>query len=252
MIVLGVVAGLGAAAPAQAVTFADYGSTSSSANLAWTHTTTDAGTLATTGTGASAATVFSFLTPALASLNDLPALFTLSASSPDAATVVGSEIIQPDVSGTFSFIYTGPTTSAIATGADLLSGTFTGAAILGPDGGSTGSVQDAIVSGGTVTFTSDFATFSTTGDKALSLSLTSVVPGLDVGRDGGSLASFTGVSTGSFASDLSTGGTAGGVPEPGAWAMLLAGFGCIGLVARRQRRPVVLGEAANPGAFPAS
>lgn len=241
---LGLAAGLAGAASAQADTFADYGATSSSANLAWTQTSTDAGTLATTGTGASAETVFSFLTPTLSALSDLSALFTLTASSPVAAVQAGGLDIQPDVSGTFSFIYQGPTTTSITKGANLLSGTFTGASISGPDGGSTASVQDAIVSGGTVTYTSAFETFATTGDKGLSLALTSVLPGLDVGRGGGALSSFAGVSTGSFASDLSAGGSAGGIPEPGVWAMMLVGLGGIGFVARRQRKTMALAGSA--------
>ena len=228
--------GLGGAA--YAATFAEYDASSSLANLSWTQTAPDAGTLTTTGDGASAQTVFSFLKPGTATLKELPALFTLTASSTSAATSAAGFLIEPDVSGTFSFTYDGPANSKIATGADLLSGTFTGASISGPAGGSTGSVQDAIISGGTVSFTSAFVKFAPTGDKALSLSMTSVLPGFSAAA-GGAPSSFTGVSTGSFASDIRSGGGAGGVPEPATWAMMLVGFAGIGLVARR-RRPASL------------
>jgi hypothetical protein len=107
--------------------------------------------------------------------------------------------------------------------------------MVGPANGSTGSLQDAIFSGGTVTFTSDITSFATTGDKGLSLEMTSVLPFFGA-LTGDSLSSFTSVSTGSFASDIASGGGGGGVPEPMTWALMLVGFGSIGWNARRRRR----------------
>jgi len=238
----GVASALAISTSAQAMTFADYSATSSDANISWTQSTSlTSGVLSTTGVGASAATYFSFLTPALSSLADLPALFTLSASAPasDPAQTGLGQIAEQNLSGTFSFIYTGSAplvvgTHTYTTGANLLTGTFTGAEIIGPDFGSTGSVQDAIFSGGTVSFTSAIASFSPIGDKALSVELTSVLPFLSANPTN-ALSSFTAVSTGSFASDLATGGGAG-IPEPVTWATMLLGFGGIGLAARRARR----------------
>jgi len=148
------------------------------------------------------------------------------------------QIAEQNLSGTFSFIYSGLTplivgSHTFTTGANLLSGTFTGAEIVGPNNGSTGSIQDAILSGGTVTFTSAFEKFSATGDKGLSLELTSVLPFLGAAEDD-ALNSFTAVSTGSFASDIASGGGAG-VPEPATWAVMLIGFGGIGAAIRRGR-----------------
>jgi len=239
----GVASALAISSAAQAVTFADYSATSSDPNISWTQSTNlTSGALSTTGVGASANTYFSFLTPALSSLSDLQALFALTATAPavDPAQTGFGQIAQQDLSGSFSFVYTGSAplvvgTHTYVTGADLLTGTFTGAEIIGPNCGSTGSVEDAIFSGGTVTLTSDIVKFSPVGDKALSVELTSVLPFLGANA-GGSLGSFTAVSTGSFASDIAAGGGGGGVPEPVTWAMMLLGFGGIGMAARRARR----------------
>jgi hypothetical protein len=232
---------------AQATTFADYGAVNDGANLTWTQSADMAsGALSTTGVGASADTAFSFLTPDLSSLTNLPALFTLTASAPasDPAVTGVGQVAEQNLSGTFSFVYTGSTpltvgTHTFATGADLLSGTFSGATLVGPANGSTSSFQDAVFSGGTVSFTSDIASFSITGDKGMSLSLTSVLPFFGAST-GDSLGSFSAVSTGSFASDIASSGGGGGVPEPVTWALMLGGFGGIGMAIRRQRRQAAL------------
>jgi len=240
----GVASALAISASAHAMTFADYSATSSDPNISWTQSTSlTSGVLSTTGVGASADTDFSFLTPALSALSDLPALFTLSASGSavDPAQTGFGQVAEQNLSGSFSFIYTGSAplvvgTHTYLTGANLLSGAFTGAEIIGPNFGSTGSVQDAIFSGGTVSFTSDIAQFSPIGDKALSVELTSVLPFLTAAQND-ALSSFTAVSTGSFASDIAAGGGGGGgVPEPVTWATMLLGFFGIGLASRRARR----------------
>ena len=241
-IALVVSAALGAAASAHATTFADYSAASSDANVAWTQSADLAsGSLATTGMAGSADTVFSFLSGPLSALTDLQALLTLSASAPasDPAVFAGGQLIEPNLSGSFSFIYEGAAplhvgTHTYLTGANLLSGTFSGAEIIGPANGSTGSVQDAVMSGGTVNFTSDFTSFSPIGDKGVSVEMTSVLPSLSA-LAGSSLSSFSAVSTGSFAATL-VGGGGGGVPEPATWAMMFLGFGGVGVLARRARR----------------
>jgi hypothetical protein len=221
---LGLAAAAACAAPAQAVTFADYGAVGSVPNISFV------GAPAGGVLSGSAETQFSFLTldP---SYSNLSAAYTLSAVSTVAPTTANSYDFQSGLNGSFSFIYDGPTTSTLTTGENLLSGTFTGAQISGPANGSTASVQDAIIGGGDVAFTSEVLPFSSTGDKSLSLELTSVLPGLIIGRAGG-LEGFTGVSTGSFAADLSTGGGAGGVPEPATWALMLIGFAGVGFARR--------------------
>ncbi|HEX4181937.1 MAG TPA: PEPxxWA-CTERM sorting domain-containing protein [Caulobacteraceae bacterium] len=236
---LGLAASLSAAS-AQALTFADYGAANSDANLDWTQSTSmTSGVLSTT---ASDSAMFSFLAPGLTTLANLPATFTLSATAPavDPAVSALGQVAQQNLSGTFSFTYNGSTPLVVGshtftTGANLLSGTFSGAELVGPANGSTSSLQDAIFSGGSVSYASDFATFASTGDKGFSLDLTSVLPFFGA-TPGNALNSFTAVSTGSFASDISSGGGAGGVPEPMTWAMMLLGFGGIGVAARRKRR----------------
>ena len=229
------------AAPVQATTFAEYGASSSDPNLDWTLSSDlTGGSLATTGVGASANTFFSFLTPALSSLSNLSASFTLTATAPSGDPAVSGlgQTAEQNLSGSFSFVYTGASPLVVGshtflTGANLLSGTFSGAEIIGPSDGSTGSVQDAILSGGSVSYTSDIVQFSSTGDKGLSLALTSVLPFFGA-NPGNALSSFTAVSNGSFASELNGGG-GGGIPEPATWAAMLLGFGGIGLAARRAR-----------------
>jgi hypothetical protein len=231
------------AASAHAVTFADYGAVDQNANLEWTQSGTTSGSLGTTGVGASADTIFSFLTPALSSLKNLPAMFTLSATAPSSDAAVSDsfgQLAEQNLSGAFSFIYEGAAPLTVGshtymTGANLLSGTFSGAELVGPANGSTTSFQDAIFSGGTVTFTSDIAQFADTGDKGLSLSLTSVLPAYFASA-GQSLNSFTAVSTGSFSSDLASNGGGGGIPEPATWALMLVGFGGAGAAVRSQKR----------------
>jgi hypothetical protein len=235
---LGLAASLSAAS-AQALTFADYGAASSDANLDWTQSMSlTSGVLNST---ASASAFFTFLAPGLTTLANLPATFTLSAAAPavDPAVSAFGQVAEQNLSGAFSFTYSGSTPLVVGshtftTGANLLSGTFSGAELVGPANGSTSSLQDAIFSGGSISYTSDFAAFDGTGDKAFSLELTSVLPFFGA-TAGNALNSFSAVSTGSFASDISTVGGAG-VPEPMTWAVMLLGFGGIGAAARHKRR----------------
>jgi hypothetical protein len=220
---------------AQASTFAEYEDTGSGPNLSWTQSPDGlSGTLSTTGDGASADVEFSFLNSSLSSLSNLPALFTFAATAPanDPAVAASGNLTESNLSGTFNFTYEGATpltvgTHTYTTGANLLSGTFSGASLTGPQSGSTGSVQDSILSGGTVTYNSAFTGFSATGDKAFSLELTSVSPSYDA-TAGQSVNGFTAVSTGSFSADL--------VPEPASWALMILGCGLAGGTLRAANR----------------
>ena len=226
---LGLAVGLCAAASANALTFADFSPTTSDANLAWTSTGPTGGALATTGAGASANVYFSFLNPGVSSLHGLDAVFTLTATSSQAATLSGAgNLNQDNVNGTFSFIYSGAAPLVLGattylTGANLLSGVFSGANLVGPDGGGTISFQNSTLTGGLVTYTSDFETL-TGAPRGFSLALTSVIPNLSA-TPGSSLNSFAGVSDGSFRA---------GVPEPATWAMMLIGIGGVGGLLRRR------------------
>jgi len=242
-IAAGAVAGLLAAAPSEATTFADYSAADSFNNIQWTQS--DAGTggtlSATSATSNSADVYFSFLAPSLLSLSHLQAKLTFTGTAADGnpATSFAGILAQPNLAGTFSFIYEGASDltangHTYHTGANLLSGTFGGAAIVGQDGATSGSTLDATSSGGTLTFTSDFLTFLATGDRSFSLSMTSILDPLHA-NPGQSLDSFGAVSTGSFQADISGGGGQGGVPEPATWALMILGFGAVGLTLRRRR-----------------
>ncbi|HEV2364760.1 MAG TPA: PEPxxWA-CTERM sorting domain-containing protein [Caulobacteraceae bacterium] len=213
-------------APAHATTFADYSATSSAANVKWKKNSGGlSGTLSTIP-GGSASVYFSFLTPGLSSAANLPATFTLSATSSSTAfTDVSGDVVQPDLSGTFSFVSTGAFTIGshhYAAGTDLLSGAFSGAEIVGK--GSAGTAKDSVLSGGTIVYSTGVSGLSFGGKEDFSLELTSVTPLF--AKSGKVLKSFTADSTGSFS---------GGVPEPATWSMLIFGFGLAGYALRRQR-----------------
>ncbi|HEV2363672.1 MAG TPA: PEPxxWA-CTERM sorting domain-containing protein [Caulobacteraceae bacterium] len=236
----GAASALALAAPAYATTFADYSATSSNANLVWTRTDASHGSMSTTGVGDTASVYFSFLNPTLSSLANIGATFTLSATSTGAAfTDTSGDLVQPDLSGTFSFVSTSAFTvggKSYAAGTNLLSGAFSGAEILGQ--GSAGVTKDSVLSGGTVTFTSgiDSSLLSFSGapgsDRGFSLELTSTTP--IYAKQGHVLRSFSADSTGSFSATLSRGGGQG-IPEPAAWSMMLVGFGLAGYALRRRR-----------------
>jgi PEP-CTERM motif len=238
-------AGLLAAAvtPAQATTFsgtfADYSAVfGSTINLDWTHTGPTTGTLATPG---AVPVYFTFLNPTLASLANISALFTLSASTDQAATHGASQVIQNDIAGSFSFTSVNSFMvggQSYAAGTLLLGGTFDDAVLSGPNGGSTGGVQDSRLSTppGTVVFTSGILAsqlaFNPTGDEGLGLSMSDVKPNLSA-LAGQSLNKFSSSSVGTFAADLSTGGGSK-TPEPATWVMMLIGVGAIGFAVRRR------------------
>lgn len=245
-IAAGAVAGLLAAGPSQATTFAEYGAADSFNNLQWTQSAAaTGGTLsATSATTDTAPVFFSFLTPTLLSLAHLQATFSFTGTAPDGspASSFAGILAQPNLAGGFSFIYAGAPDLVVDghtyhTGANLLSGTFGGAAIVGQNGATSGSTLDATSSGGTVNFTSDFLTFMAVGDRSFSLSMTSVLDPLNASA-GQSLDSFGAVSTGSFEAAIGGGGGQGGVPEPASWALMILGFGAVGLTLRRRRTAI--------------
>src|SRR4051812_30851654 len=129
---VGMVMAVGAAAPAYAVTFADYSATSSFSNIIWEQNPSGVGgTLSTTGGGSGAGTAdvkFSFLTPSLSGVSDVAAVFNFKGRVPSSMPTMslGDFLVQDGLRGKFSFTYSGPSTTlggvALNTGDNLLSG----------------------------------------------------------------------------------------------------------------------------------
>lgn len=220
----GLSVGLAAAAPVGAVTFATYNPTTPAVNVSLTGLTLSA----------SAPVVFNYLTPALSALGSLAA--TLSLTATETGAIAFGPVTLATFDGSFSLTYTGPTKTVggitAHTGDDLLSGVFLGSVFSGY--GSTASIIDSITGGGLVSYSDNsFVTFDPLADEGLVIGMTEVTPPTAV--VGGKLTDFRAVSQGQFAADLLTGG-GGGTPEPATWAMMLVGFGAIGLAARRRAK----------------
>ena len=246
-----------AVAPAQAAitTFAQYqAAPGTSANIYWKNN----GTTASNGTGGSIYTIatnsattagsrlvsFSFLQGALMPfVTNASALFMLNATvAATPAQLLGGFLIQPGIAGTFSFTSTSAITvnnTNYAAGSNLLSATFSQAAVFGQRAGTSGSFTATSTDpAGTIVYTSDFLTFDPSSSLDFSLSLSSITSVLQaiptVGTPNRALRNFRALSTGSFSADPAPLVTA--VPEPASWLLMIAGFGMVGVSARRRNR----------------
>lgn len=185
---------------------------------------------------------FSFLPSAIAGISNVNATFTLSAATASAAQT-GLFLVQPNLTGSFSFLSTGAITAGginYAAGANLLSGTFNDVSISGQNNASAASYGGSTGGGATINFSSDFVTFNPVSDYDLSISLSSLAP-LLAASPGSALGTFEAYSTGSFSSDPSP--VANAVPEPAAWLMLIAGFGLVGVQVRGRRKTALAASA---------
>ena len=240
---LATISALSSSVPAAALvtTFATYIPANQSVfNMRYEQTATASGNLYTiaapnANVPGATETRFSFVNSALASLGVLDANLTLFASVVDnPALSVGGFLVQNIDRGSFSFTYSGLVplvvgSSIYTTGANLLSGFFTNANGFGTVAGSSGSVFGSTPEG-SITYTSDFLTFGATSNKDFSLALTSITPVLSRLNANSSIASFRASSSGLFSTEAAV------VPEPEAWAMLVVGFGFIGLNLRSRSR----------------
>ena len=189
-----------------------------------------------------ATVTFSFLQPALSSISNVGAQFTLNATTTATPTALLSGFsFQNNLAGSFSFISTSAITvgaTTFAPGANLLSGTFSQATIVGQTLGTSGSLS-ASTPGGFIVYTSDFLNFDNTTNRDLSLSLTaitSLVSNVNKGLNsatGKALRSFRATSTGSFSSDPAPLVTV--VPEPQTWGLMIIGFVMVGATLRRRK-----------------
>ena len=191
------------------------------------------GTLSATAAGGLLGDNLLLQTNGLDALGLLQADFSLLATSGSAATAGGGNTwTQTDLNGSFSYLYSGLSTTingvALTHGENLLSGTFTNAWIQG--GGTSGSTNVTIGNGGSVCFTS--ALFATgcgpNANSAFAFSLNPVSPGFSQAANG-ALTSFTAYGNGTFS-----------VPEPATWALMILGLGGAGAMLRQRRRAVAL------------
>jgi hypothetical protein len=236
------------AAPAQAVltTFANFTGIDSVSGVRFQNSAPDnvsgtSGSLYTidplTSVPGTRMVSFSFLPPALSAVTNVLASFTMLSNTASPAQTVGGFTLQPGLAGSFSFLSTSAITvgsTTYAAGSNLLSGTFNDVSISGQTNASAAAYNGSTGGGATILFTSDFVSFVPGSDYDMSISLTSLAP-LLFANPGAALRSFEAYSTGSFSSDRAPIVIGGGVPEPSAWAMLIAGFGLVGFQARRRR-----------------
>lgn len=196
---------------------------------------------------AAAAVQFSFLNNALTSfVTNVPAFLTLNASATNspAQSFAGFKF-QTVFNGTFSILSADQIvlgSNIFASGANLLSGTFSLGSIVGQSNATSGSLSASTNSAAIISYSSDFLNFNQAISRDLSLGITGIVSNLanvnqglnnDTGR---ALRSFKATSTGSFSSDPAPLLVPGLVPEPQVWAMMIGGFGLVGLQIRRNAR----------------
>jgi hypothetical protein len=186
--------------------------------------------------------LFDFLFPELQALGleNLAADFTLSARTEVAANCIGGFCNQGGLDGSFTYIYTGSDSFTVhghnvTTGANLLSGSFTGAHISGV--ASSGSLSASTFAGHVIAANSDVVTFGPPFDYDFSFTLSSArrypsgtQPGIGA-APGQSLATFTASSNALFSAD-----SVGIVPEASTWALMILGFGSAGAMLRSRRR----------------
>jgi hypothetical protein len=240
------------ATPASAVisTFAAFTPVSSARNVRWVNNgvaKTSAVNNTTTGTGGYLYTTSTATSnaPGIAKVNfeffQLPLLGMMPANffmdvtvTNKPAQLLAGIYIQQVVNGTFSFtsqnaFSVGATN--YAAGTNLLTGTYMNAAIVGA--GSSGSFSgNNTTVGSTLTYTSDVLDFSNVVDTDFSMSFTSLTPAF-FRTATKALRSFRANAGGSFSSDPAP---IPPIPEPEVWAMMVVGFGLIGVQVRRRAR----------------
>lgn len=166
-------------------------------------------------------------------------LFSATAPTGPATQLTATNPIrQSSLNGSFAFKYTGSAAvtaygTTFNTGANLLSGTFTNGWL--SVGGTSGGFADSFgLTGGTVTLASAIIPVNKLSDGDLAFSFTGVTPqAAIIGANGTrQLKDFRASSGATF--------SAAAVPEPGAWAMMILGFGVAGGVLRvRRSRPAI-------------
>lgn len=238
------------AAPSQAAVLAEFSPLSNATNFKWLNNGTDTNadgkndsgtggsffTTSSAGSNVLGATSVQFTlwsNPDIVNLNSKLTFSGTATGSP--ATWDGATYSQKNINGNFSIIYVGATTTIGSTtfhnGDNLLSGGFTNAWLQGS--GASGSINLDLTNGGLMTtpFTSAFDTFANmqTFTETFAFHLGATLPGIKtkVQNGGTALQDFRANSGGNFS---------GLVPEPASWALMITGFGGVGMMLRNRRR----------------
>ncbi|GGI90581.1 hypothetical protein GCM10007973_28600 [Polymorphobacter multimanifer] len=167
-------------------------------------------------------------------LQSVASTFTLDAQMPDSDVGSSGAFSLLGASGSFSIIANNAVTTGGITGTNLLSGVFNGASLNGTIGETTGAFRASTIGGATITYSSDFLDFSDVIDSDFSLALTAVTNAFAPNGNPG-LAGFRATIGGQFSSEP----VPAFIPEPGTWAMLILGFGMVGISARRRQKVAV-------------
>lgn len=180
---------------------------------------------------------FTFLTTNQASsVNGASANIAFIATAPSTAfSTSGKHTYQDELAGSFVFTSTTAITTGsrtYAAGSNLLTAVFTNAELSVNYNSLTGGLADDTLSG-TVTYSSDFLNFGNTVADDFSISLSGLNPPFTSPQS--QLPPFLASPVGIFSNDPGPTSTSG-VPEPATWAMMLVGFGAIGLGLRGKSR----------------
>jgi hypothetical protein len=211
------------------VTFATFGPVDTTANVSFS-----AGVLSS-----SSVVDFKYLIPELLPLGHLSATLTLEAVQTGYGLAFNA-IPTATFDGVFSYTYNGPdgifSGVNMHTGDNLLSGIFTQAVFQGL--GSSGSIFGSTSGITNVSYNSYFLEFDPLADQGFSIGITSITPALIFGAT--ALANFTGVAAGNFSATVTGVNYHNDVPEPESWALMVAGFGILGMAMRRSRRTLTV------------
>lgn len=228
---------LGSVPAAAITTFASFSPADTSPNVRYTD-----GLLFTAAGGvggpSSVNVLFNILVGGFPALQGVSASYTLNAAIPAGTLPAAGAFNLDNASGVFSILSNEAINAGgimYAAGSNLLSGSFGSGFLDGTIDGTSGVVRGSTEGGASIVYTSDFLDFSDVVVFDFSLPLTAVTQSF--GPAGGTIRDFNASMGGQFASEPMP--SVGGVPEPTTWAMLVLGFGLVGVTARR-RKPVAV------------
>jgi hypothetical protein len=219
----------GAASPAFAVeTFAQFDQITDVDTIRFTNNANGTGSLTTIDP---ALVTFEFLNPFDPALLMQDAFFSLDATAVGPSIPGLLDVDQLIATGTMSFTRATPFGPGGLT--NLLTISFTNAVLSGTLGSGAATFDGGQTLIGTATFSSDFINFTGSSQRSFALGFSAVTPTISLGP-AGMLNSFTADSDGTFSFE---GGGGGGnvIPEPATWAMMILGFGGVGVLMRRRR-----------------